>query len=124
MPARRSIALAAALVAGCGAGSSQQPSPPPCSPATALAVTMIRLADYNFEPACFTVSAGTDVTFFNDDPDNIHEVATQDGQVESFDSGILAFGATFRHTFATPGTIGLYCRIFAGMTATAIVTPP
>ncbi len=124
MPARRSIALAAALAAGCGTGSSPQVSPSVCSPATAAAVKMVRIADYNFEPPCFTVPAGTAVTFFNDDPDNIHEVATQAGQVESFDSGILAPGATFRHTFATPGTIGLYCKIFAGMTATAIVTAP
>ncbi len=122
MAAARALAIAV-LAAGCGTSHPASNPAPVCTPAIAAAVDMVRLADYAFEPACFTVPAGTSVTFFDDDS-IVYRIATEAGQADGFDSGILAPGAIYRHTFATAGTIALYCTLYTGMTATAIVIAP
>ena len=52
------------------------------------------------------VSVGTTVTWTNNDPDQMHTVTAVDG---SFDSGFLATGQSFSHTFDAPGELEYFC---------------
>jgi plastocyanin len=59
------------------------------------------------------------VTWANADIEK-HTVTADDG---SFDSGDVAAGASFQHTFATAGTVKYHCIIHESMTGTVTVTP-
>ena len=63
------------------------------------------------------MTAGTTVTWTNSDSTQ-HTVTADDG---SFDSGVLAQGQTFSHTFDTAGTIAYHCTIHPNMQATVTV---
>ena len=121
-------AAAAAAVLGCGSdygggGSSDYgaPAPAQCTPAYATAVTgAIGISGMAFVPACAKVAAGTAVTFTNGDA-TAHTVTTDAGQAESFDSGSLAPGAQFTHTFTTAGTVHIHCSIHPEIRLTLFV---
>lgn len=120
---RRWAAVAVAAGLGCGSsgygGSSAAAAQ--CTAATATAVSRsIELSGMAFVPACAKVAAGTAVTFTNDDA-VAHTVTADAGQAESFDSGALAQGAQFAHTFATAGTVRIHCSIHPEMHLTVIV---
>ena len=57
-----------------------------------------------------SVAAGTTVTWKNADAEP-HTVTADDG---SYDSGSLAPGATYTHTFTRPGTYTYYCKFHGG----------
>jgi plastocyanin len=114
------------LVAGCGSGayggsggygggSSGQ-----CSSSSATATTTVMLQNISFRPSCFKIPEGSMVTFTNGDT-VAHTVTTQAGQPETFDSGTLQPGTSFQHTFNTPGTIAIYCRIHGLMMQATVV---
>jgi plastocyanin len=73
-----------------------------------------------FSPTCARVPMGTEVVFTNDDT-VAHTVTTDAGQAESFDSGTIAPGSTYRHTFATAGTIAIHCSIHSNMHLSVVV---
>jgi plastocyanin len=117
-------ALAAAL--GCGSsmggyGGSGSAAPPPvaCTAANATATSSIEIAGMEFIPACAKVAAGTAVTFTNNDS-IAHTVTSDAGQAETFDSGALAQGAKFTHTFASAETEAIHCSIHSTMHVTVI----
>ena len=58
-----------------------------------------------FNPQSLTVSAGTTVTWTNND--QVQHTVTWDDQ--SVNSGLLNQGETFSYTFDTPGTYGYFC---------------
>src|SRR5215467_6136495 len=65
-----------------------------------------------YNPSPFSVPVGTTVTWINND--NTGHTVTQGNPSgttppNGFDSGILAPGKTFTHTFGTAGTIRYYC---------------
>jgi predicted lipoprotein with Yx(FWY)xxD motif/plastocyanin len=93
-------------------GSVAAPSP------SAASGTSASIVDFGFQPASLTVKAGTTVTWTNTGA-VAHTVTASDG---SFDSGHVAPGATFQHTFATAGTFTFHCAIHASMTGTVVVT--
>jgi plastocyanin len=107
------LVVVAAVVAGCG---SSAPSTAGGAPAPGNAVTISVSA---FRPDAITVSAGTTITWTNEDP-VAHTVTADDG---SWDSGSLARGATFSHTFEAAGTYAYHCTIHPGMKGTVVVTP-
>jgi plastocyanin len=78
-----------------------------------------------FDPASTTVSAGTTVTWTNDDT-TLHTVTS--GSAESgdsgaqFDSSYLAAGKTFQHKFDTAGTFDYYCTLHPFMKGKVIVS--
>jgi len=83
-------------------------------------ITAVSIQDNQFVPSCFAVATGAIVTFMNQGA-TTHTVTTLDGP-ETFDSGNLAPGLTFQHTYGnTAGTSNFHCMIHAGMTATAII---
>ncbi len=70
-----------------------------------------------FSITSLSVTAGTKVTWTNNDGID-HTVTADDG---SFDSGNIAPGGTFNHTFATAGTVNYHCAIHSMMKASVIV---
>jgi nitrite reductase (NO-forming) len=73
-------------------------------------------ADYSINT--LTVSAGTTVTWTNDDPGMLHTITAVDG---SFDSGFLNDGDTWSYTFAEPGEFEYFCTPHPWMRAKVIV---
>jgi plastocyanin len=101
--------------------ASSGATPPPTAPPVD-----ILMAGRAFSPRTLTVDAGTAVRWRNDDTRE-HTVTAND---RSFDSGLLAVGATFTRVFSTPGTYAYLCLIHPDMTGTIAVrglggaTPP
>jgi plastocyanin len=89
-----------------------------------------------FEPAALTVARGATVTWRNtssvehtvtDDPGmaaNKADAGLPPG-AQAWDSGTIAPGQNFQHTFDTPGTYHYFCipHETAGMLGTVTVTP-
>ena len=70
-----------------------------------------------FSVGSLIVASGTTVTWTNND--NVtHTVTADDG---SFDSGNIAAGGTFKHTFSSAGTFNYHCTIHPGMKASVVV---
>jgi plastocyanin len=117
--------------------ASTRPSPVAAAPnvtgGSAPTVTMTNAL--RFEPATLTVPRGTTVTWLNatsmdhtvtDDPAkaaNKADVALPTGG-QAWDSGTIAPGQRFQHTFDTPGTYRYVCipHEAAGMVGTITVT--
>ena len=77
-----------------------------------------------YNPSPLTVHIGTTVTWTNND--NTGHTVTEGNPsgntpVNGFDSGIMAPGKTFTHTFATPGTIQYSCTLHPTMLGEVIV---
>ena len=70
-----------------------------------------------FTPATITVTAGTMVTWTNND--NMTHTVTADDN--SFDSGNLTSGSNYSRTFSVAGTYPYHCTIHPNMIAKVIV---
>ena len=77
----------------------------------------VTIANFAFSSKTLTVSAGTTVTWTNNDA-AAHTVTADDN---SFNSGNMATGVTFSHQFTTAGTYAYHCSYHSVMTATVIV---
>ena len=75
------------------------------------------IADFTFTPPSITIKVGDTVTWTNNGP-SAHTATADDG---SFDSGNLAQGKTFSHTFQTAGTFSYHCTIHPFMKAEVVV---
>ena len=77
-----------------------------------------------FSPLVDTVAAGSTVTWTNQDG-FLHTVTYASGPGATYDSGNIAYGGAYTHTFATAGTYGYYCKIHGtpttGMRGTIVV---
>lgn len=78
----------------------------------------VSISGFAFAPDTLEISAGTTVTWTNEDGAP-HTVTADDG---SFDSGRLDNGGTFSFTFDTPGTYTYKCNFHPSMTATIVVS--
>ncbi len=106
---------------GYGGGSGGNPKPAACTASNATATTSVSLVQMSYQPSCIMVAKGATVTFTNNDSTD-HTVTTDAGQPETFDSGHIAPGSSYTHTFAsTAETVGVHCTIHTFMTATIIV---
>jgi plastocyanin len=83
------------------------------SPAT------VKIDNFAFAPATLTVTAGTTVTWKNDD-DSPHRIGDKDG---TFKSAALDTDDTFSHTFGAPGEYPYICTIHPYMAGKIIVKP-
>ena len=88
-------------------------TPPPATPGptTPAGPAQVRIANRAFTPASISVATGSTVIWTNNDKDT-HTVTSRTG---AFDSGNLGQGATFRQTFASPGTFTYFCDIHPSM---------
>jgi plastocyanin len=117
------LALAAAILAGCGANSSDASS---ARPTTSGAIVIIQIGDassnFTFNPDNVTVKVGTSVRWVNQ-ANLPHTVTSDAGAPLAWDSPVLQTGAHFDLTLTTPGTYHYHCALHATMKATLIVTP-
>jgi plastocyanin len=109
----RAVALLLAL-APVTAGLIAFDAPAAAAPAKAQAVA---IKGFAFTPQVLTVSAGTTVTWTNQD-DDPHTVTAND---KSFHSAALDTDDAFSFTFTKPGTYAYFCSLHPHMTGKVIV---
>lgn len=82
----------------------------------------IILQGNTFSPSSLTVSAGTTITWTNNDSHNHTVTSGTSGSPDGkFDSGNIGSNGTFSYKFDTPGTYNYYCKLHSGMTGKIIV---
>ena len=103
------------------AGAEPTPAAaPPAKPkpkVVAAAAGGVTIKDFSFGPKTLTINAGDSVTWTNQGPTG-HSTTAKGG---AWDSGVLAKGKSFSHTFATAGTYQYFCTPHPFMTATIVV---
>ena len=77
----------------------------------------VSIVDFAFDPAAVEIPVGATVTWTNTGAAT-HTATASDG---TFDSGQLAPGASFSHTFTAAGTFPYICQIHPQMTGTVTV---
>ena len=87
--------------------------------AAATNTATVNIDNFAFAPATLTVTAGTTVTWKNED-DSPHRIGDKNG---TFKSAALDTDDTFSHTFAAPGEYPYICTIHPYMVGKIIVKP-
>ena len=87
--------------------------------AAAASPATVQIDNFAFTPATLTVTAGTTVTWKNED-DSPHRIGDKNG---TFKSAALDTDDSFPHTFATPGEYPYICTIHPYMVGKIIVKP-
>jgi plastocyanin len=107
-------------LAACGGYSASTVAPTP-APAGSTSVTIpmgaSTLTTNGFGPNPLTVSAGTTISWLNDD--NTAHTSAADGR--QWDSGTIAPGGRFNFAFASPGRFTYHCQIHPNMVGTIVV---
>jgi plastocyanin len=91
------------------------------SSAKAVATDTVAIQNFSFSPTAITVKVGTKVTWTNKDSTS-HTVTADSGAADAFDSGTLATGQSFSHTFSKAGTFAYHCTFHSDMHGTVEVT--
>jgi plastocyanin len=78
----------------------------------------VKIVNFSYDPANLSITSGLTVTWINEDSVP-HTVTSDDGV---WDSGAIAPGGTFSHTFEQAGTYAYHCTIHPNMKATVEVT--
>jgi plastocyanin len=91
-----------------------QPEPQPISQPQTYNVN---ISNYSFNPEKMTINAGDTVVWTNNDS-VVHPIVSGSSELQS---GQLAQGKTYSHTFSTPGTYNYHCSIHLTMTGTITV---
>lgn len=107
------IAALALLAGACGGGDDRAATTATTGNPKATG-DRVAIEGFAYQPDGLRVEVGTTVTFTNKDG-FAHTVTAKD---ESFDSGNLAEGADFEHTFDEAGTFAYFCAIHNSMTGT------
>ncbi len=79
----------------------------------------VYIENMEFSPSTITVSLNATVTWTNND--GMAHTVTSD--TDLFDSGSIADGKTYSHTFTTAGTYTYKCSYHSSMTGTVVVSP-
>jgi plastocyanin len=79
----------------------------------------VQIDNFSFAPADLIVTAGTTVTWRNDD-DDVHTVVEKNRR---FKSAALDTDDTFSQTFAAPGEYAYFCSLHPQMMGKIIVKP-
>ena len=87
--------------------------------AAAASPATVDIDNFAFAPATLTVTAGTTVTWKNED-DSPHRIGEKNG---TFKSAALDTDDTFSHTFAAPGEYPYICTIHPYMVGKIVVKP-
>lgn len=107
-------------------GSSSPPPPPPPVTSNGAGPTTHHVnivegestEQWGFDPPTLQVRVGDTVVWRN--TGSVEHTATEDNG--AFDSGLLATGETFEHTFDEAGTFRYHCEPHPFMTATVVVS--
>jgi len=111
------VLVTMSFVFGISCYSPAPTSTPAPTPSPSSTSSEIEISGFAFAPAIVTISAGTTLTWTNNDSVS-HTVTSRDNL---FDSGNLSGGSTFSYTFAQSGTFEYYCTIHPYMTAKVII---
>ncbi len=84
--------------------------------------TVEATADLTFSPSTVTISSGTSVRWVNVTPGSVLHTVTPDGHTEWTTANLSSEGATFIHTFDTPGTYTYFCEPHVGDGMTGTIT--
>lgn len=103
--------LIAALAIAAGCGKKAQTTTP-----TTTTGSVVKIANFAFNPGEITVTLGTEVTWINEDS-TVHTVTDTD-----LDSGEIKPGESFKYTFPAPGTYEYHCSIHPSMTGKVVVS--
>ncbi|MFG2961109.1 plastocyanin/azurin family copper-binding protein [Streptomyces sp. NPDC048291] len=87
---------------------------------TPVTGTAVAIKNFAFSPATLKVTAGTTVTWTNQDTDAHTVTSTSPGG--PLHSAALATHAAYSYTFTKPGTYAYLCTVHPFMTATVEVT--
>jgi len=82
----------------------------------------VTIANFAFTPASLTVTAGTTVTWVNNDSVPHKIVADDSSNLPGLSSENLSQGDSYSFTFSTPGTFNYYCQIHPSMKGTVVVS--
>ena len=96
-------------------------APPACLASTDEALVMV--SDLGFDPSTITIQVGASVTWRNTGEFD-HAVASEDGSVIQWDSGVMRPGDEFSVTFDQPGTFAYFDGLFPERTGTIEVAEP
>jgi LPXTG-motif cell wall-anchored protein len=77
----------------------------------------VSIADFSFSPSTITINVGDTVVWTNNGP-SAHTTTSNSG---AWDSGVLADGASFSHTFNSAASFPYHCDIHPTMTGTVVV---
>jgi plastocyanin len=80
----------------------------------------VDITDFSFTPSTLEVRVGDTVTWTNNDA--VPHTATQDPAGSGFQSGTIASGGSFSHTFEDAGEFAYFCEFHPNMTGTVVVT--
>ena len=117
------VMVSLALAAGCGSSYSTPSAPTPANPPATSPNTIAIPSGAQtrgtaaYAPNPMTVSAGTTVTWTNND--TVAHTATGDGGV--FDSGPIRAGGSYQFTFQNRGTFAYHCTFHPGMVGSVVV---
>ncbi|MGW2253946.1 cupredoxin domain-containing protein [Kitasatospora sp. NPDC001660] len=103
---------------GVAASAVSQTVPAAVPKAAAAGAQQVTVVNYAFSPSTLTVSAGTTVTWTNNDADAHTVTSSGSGPLNS---GTLNQGASYSYTFTTPGTYAYICSIHPFMHGTVVV---
>ena len=119
-PRRRRIALLLGAVTAAALLTAALPELTAAGEAAAAASSAtVTIDNFAFAPPTLTVTAGTTVTWKNED-DSPHRIGDKNG---TFKSAALDTDDTFSHTFAAPGEYPYICTIHPYMVGKIIVKP-
>lgn len=104
-----------------GTSKSSTHSSSSSSTTSAVATNAVDIQNFAFSPSDITVKVGATVTWTNKDS-VAHTVTSDNGSVEPFDSGNVAQGGVYSHTFNTVGTFTYHCTVHPSMTGKVTVT--
>ena len=107
------LLISAMVITSCSKGSSYN-STPSTTPPVANSVSIVNMS---FSPATLTVTAGTTVTWTNND--NMTHTVTSDAT--GFDSGDLTVGSKFSKVFSVACTYSYHCTIHPTMKGSIVV---
>ena len=119
-PRRRRIGLAlgaVGLTALLAAALPELTAAGEAAVAAAASQATVDIDNFAFTPRALTVTAGTTVTWKNED-DSPHRIGDKNG---TFKSAALDTDDTFSHTFTVPGEYAYICTIHPYMAGTIIV---
>ncbi len=109
------VVILASLIALVGCAAAPPTPAGSTGGGTAPSSVSVSLKSFAFNPSDIQVAVGGTVTFTNNDS-TAHTVTG-----DTFDSGPIAPGASFSHTFDTAGTIPIHCTIHPSMKASVTV---
>lgn len=112
------ICVLAILLLGCSSyqqSSGQQQ--PPGGNQTLPEVNAVTISGFRFTPAGIQISAGTNVTWTNED--NVMHTVTFDNGM--FSSPSMQHGGSVSYVFNTPGVYTYHCSIHPSMTGSVTV---